>query len=124
MEKGKRVSIRQLQLRNLEELQAYQRLGTVEELKSMKENGAFSGVELAQIYAMQRKLRQYQEIGTVEEFKALKEKNKPKEVTEIHCDEYYCPACHSENNCDEFTVNDTYCPVCGQALKKKGNKDD
>ena len=124
MEKGKRVTVRQLQARNLEELQAYQRLGTVEELKSMKENGAFSGVELAQIYAMQRKLKQYQEIGTVEEFKALKEKNKPKEVTEIHCDEYYCPACYSENNCDEFTVNDTYCPVCGQALRKKGNKDD
>lgn len=47
-------------------LQEYQSIGTVEEIKSMKENGAFSGIELAQIAAMQMKLRKYQEIDTVE----------------------------------------------------------
>ena len=57
----------------LEEIQAYRAIGTVEELKTMKENGAFSGVELAQIAAMQMKLKEYQAIGTVEEFKTLKD---------------------------------------------------
>ena len=56
----------------LEELEQYRAIGTVEELQAMKENGAFSGVELAQIAAMQMKLKKYMEIGTLEEFKALK----------------------------------------------------
>lgn len=45
------------------------------------------------------------------------EKQIPKKITEIHCDEYYCPACGAENNCDEYVVNDQYCPVCGHALE-------
>lgn len=57
----------------LKEIQAYRAIGTVEDLKSMKENGSFSGIELAQLAAMQMRLRDYQAIGTVEEFKALKE---------------------------------------------------
>lgn len=60
------------------EIQQYRAIGTVEDLKTMKENGAFSGVELAQILAMQKELKKYQSIGTIEEFKALKEKNEPK----------------------------------------------
>lgn len=58
----------------LEEIQQYRAIGTVEELKSMKENGAFTGVELAQLAAMQMRLKEYSAIGTIEEFKALKEK--------------------------------------------------
>lgn len=41
------------------ENQQYKAIGTVEELRSMKENGAFSGIELAQIAAMQMKLKAY-----------------------------------------------------------------
>ena len=39
-----------------------------------------------------------------------------KVVEEIHCDEYFCPNCGAENNCDEYVVTDRYCPVCGQKL--------
>lgn len=38
----------------------------------------------------------------------------PMKITEIHVDEYYCPACGAENNCDEGYVQDAYCPACGQ----------
>ena len=62
-------------------------------------------------------LQQYRAIGTVEEFQALKEKSVAKKVKEIHTDEYYCPACGSENMCsDAKTVGHKYCPECGQAL--------
>ena len=65
----------------LQELEAYRTIGTVEELKTMKENGAFTGVELAQLAAMQMRLKEYSAIGTIEEFKALKEFKKT--ITEI-----------------------------------------
>ena len=41
----------------------------------------------------------------------------PEEVEEVHCDEYYCPACGAENNADQHIVDDDYCPRCGQRLK-------
>lgn len=47
--------------------------------------------------------------------KAL-EKQIPKKVINIHCDEYFCPRCSSENNCDQYIVRDKYCPNCGQKL--------
>lgn len=56
----------------LEEVKAYRAIGTVEDLKTMKENGAFTGVELAQILAMQMELKKYQSIGTVEELQEMK----------------------------------------------------
>lgn len=59
----------------LEEIQEYRAIGTVEELQSMKDNGAFSGMELAQLAIMQMRLKEYEAIGTVDEFKALKEKS-------------------------------------------------
>lgn len=40
----------------------YRAIGTVEDLKSMKENGAFTGIELAEIVAMQMKLKEYQQL--------------------------------------------------------------
>lgn len=49
----------------------------------------------------------------IEEFSA---KQTPMKVAEIHVDEYFCPACGAENNCDHGNVQDTYCPVCGQRL--------
>lgn len=49
---------------------------------------------------------------------ALK-KQIPMEVTEVHVDEYYCPACGSENVCDQLMVTDNYCPMCGQKIYQK-----
>ena len=50
---------------------------------------------------------------------AIEEMNRrrtPMKITEIHVDEYFCPACGAENNCDQGCVQDAYCPVCGQRL--------
>ena len=44
------------------------------------------------------------------------EKQVPEKITEIHCDEYYCPICGAENLCDQYQVTDKFCPNCGQAL--------
>lgn len=48
----------------------------MEELKQLKENGAFTGRELAQIAAMQMTLKKYREIGTPEECRSAVEKMK------------------------------------------------
>ena len=44
------------------------------------------------------------------------QKQIPMEITDIHVDEYYCPACGAENGCNDGTVEDKFCPECGQAL--------
>jgi len=57
---------------------------------------------------------------------AIEEMNRretPMEITEIHVDEYYCPACGAENNCDQGRVQDAYCPVCGQRLFQEPPKE-
>ena len=65
------------------------------------------------------RLRQYEQTGiTPEEIAKLKERDTAMEITEIHVDEYYCPACGAENNCDQGVVEDNFCPRCGQRLKK------
>lgn len=46
----------------------------------------------------------------------------PMEIKEIHVDEYYCPACGSENNCDQGEVTDKYCPMCGQRIYQEGKR--
>lgn len=46
----------------------------------------------------------------------VNEKQEPMEVKEIHVDEYFCPACGSENTCDQGIVGDKFCSNCGQAL--------
>lgn len=42
---------------------------------------------------------------------------------DIHVDEYYCPACGAENNCDQGNVGDNYCPRCGQRVFQKKKED-
>lgn len=42
------------------------------------------------------------------------EKQLPMKIKEIHLDEYFCPACGSENGCNDGVVGDNYCPNCGQ----------
>lgn len=54
-------------IKALEEVTQYRAIGTVEELKQLKEDGAFTGLELAQIAIGQMKLKEYHAIGTVEE---------------------------------------------------------
>ena len=61
-------------------------------------------------------IQQYRKIGTVEECDEAVEKQKTMKVNEVHVDEYYCPACGSENNCDYGKVHDKYCPMCGHAI--------
>ncbi|MBP3543030.1 MAG: hypothetical protein J6J86_02265, partial [Lachnospiraceae bacterium] len=67
-------------LNRSEKLKEFEAIGTVEEFKTMKENGSFSGVELAQLAAMQMRLRDYQTIGSVEECRAAVERMKPRKV--------------------------------------------
>lgn len=59
--------IMEMSIKALEEVQQYRALGTPEDLKAMKEHGAFTGTELAQLAAMQMRLREYEQIGTPEE---------------------------------------------------------
>lgn len=53
-----------------------------------------------------------------EQVKELKERDTAMEINEIHVDEYYCPACGAENNCDQGVVEDNFCPRCGRRLKR------
>lgn len=62
----------------------YRKLGTPEDLREMMDNGSFTGIELAQIAAIQMKLKKYEDIGTVEECRAAIEKQK----TEKHMEEW------------------------------------
>lgn len=64
------------------------------------------------------RLAEYEDTGlTPPEIMELKERNTAMEINEIHVDEYFCPACGSENNCDQGVVEDRFCPMCGQRLK-------
>ena len=69
--------------------------------------------------------RMYKGNPTTNQLEALKiayaalDKQLPMEVTDIHVDEYYCPACGAENNCDNGIVGDKYCPECGQAIDRR-----
>lgn len=65
-----------------------------------------------------KRLLEYEDTGlTPPEIMELKERDTAMEINEIHVDEYYCPACGSENNCDQGVVEDNFCPRCGQRLK-------
>lgn len=55
----------------------------------------------------------------VTEYRKLKERDTVMEINEIHVDEYYCPACGAENNCDQGVVEDNFCPRCGRRLKRR-----
>ena len=97
-------------IKALEEIQQYRAIGTAEDLQTMKDNGAFSAVELAKIAAMLKRLKVYEAIGTVEEFKAFKEKNVAKKpIDKIMYLE--CPTCG-----DVGILDCGYCSACGQKL--------
>lgn len=104
-----------LAINALEEVQQYRAIGTPEELQTMKEHGGFTGVELANIAAMQMKLKEYETIGTPEECWEAVEKQtdeKPTAVLGIFGGtEYECKNCGSD-----VCYGDEYCRWCGQKL--------
>ena len=93
-----------------------------EAIETIKSNMPTSGYQMLResldmaITAL-KEIQQYRKIGTVEECREAVEKQKGMQVNEIHVDEYFCPACGSENNNGDFGVpGDHYCPICGQAI--------
>lgn len=46
----------------LEELKSYKDIGTLKELKELKENGAFTGLELTKLAIMQKELKEYKDL--------------------------------------------------------------
>ena len=76
--------------------------------------------ELDEGYLGMCELKAYEDTGlTPEQIMELKERDTAMEINEIHVDEYYCPACGAENNCDQGVVEDNFCPRCGQRLKRR-----
>lgn len=70
-------------------------------------------------YEICETLADYEDTGlTPEQIRELKERDTAMEINEIHVDEYYCPACGAESNCDQGVVEDNFCPRCGHRLKK------
>ena len=66
------------------------------------------------------RLDKFEKLGLEpEEIKKLKERDTPLEITDIHVDEYFCPACYAENLCDNGYVADNFCPVCGHRYRRK-----
>lgn len=74
--------------------------------------------ECPEINKIYERLAEYEDTGlTPPEIMELKERDTAMEINEIHVDEYYCPVCGAENNCDQGVVEDNFCPNCGQRLK-------
>ena len=113
-EDGKAFEDLEMAIKVLEEIEQYREIGTVEELKDMKNN----------YYEAVSDWRQYKKVGTVEVFKYLKEKNTPKKPLEVYeegeeKDDYYCvcficPSCSGARLGESFKPN--YCKCCGQLL--------
>lgn len=99
----------------LEEIEQYRAIGTPEELQTMKEHGGFTGVELANIAAMQMKPKEYEAIGTPEECREAVEKQTDEKPTAVlgtfGGTEYECKNCGSD-----VCYGDEYCRWCGQKL--------
>lgn len=105
----------EMAIKALEEVQQYRAIGTPEELQTMKEHGGFTGVELANIAAMQMKLKEYEAIGTPEECREAVEKQTDEKPTAVlgtfGGTEYECKNCGSD-----VCYGDEYCRWCGQKL--------
>lgn len=72
---GKEKCAYSMAIEALEEVMKYRELGTIEELKDLKD-GKLSGRELAMIAVDVNKLKKYQEIGTVEECREARERQR------------------------------------------------
>lgn len=85
---------REAAIQALNEVEEYRAIGTPEELRSLKER-AFTGIELAQIAAMQMRLKEYERIGTPEECRAAVEKQKIDKDLESHDEKHVLRYCIS-----------------------------
>lgn len=117
-------------IKALEEVQQYRAIGTPEELKSLKENGAFTGMELAQLVAIQMSLREYEKIGTVEECREALEKQTAKKPEFVDTrfmnngkhisDGCQLQKCYKCPNCNQHIFHvwddELYCKYCGQHI--------
>lgn len=97
----------------IRELLRYRKIGSVEAI--LQAVNVLS-LDNEKITAMFDELFAYRKIGTVQECQDAASKQTPVEVTDVHCDEYFCPACGSENLADQGVVEDRHCPACGQAI--------
>lgn len=103
----------------LSEIQQYRAIGTVEEIRKLKESN-LSGLELAEIAVAVRILKEYKAIGTVEECWQARERQrakKPKSINRVDEETIYMRCA----NCGLTTVlyrgmEPDYCPKCGQAI--------
>ena len=86
---------REAAIQALNEVEEYRAIGTPEELRSLKER-PFTGIELAQIAAMQMRLKEYERIGTPEECRAAMEKqNSTNKELESHDEKHTLECCIS-----------------------------
>lgn len=94
---------------NLEEIQQYRAIGTIEEFRKLRKMFGDDFPEMSEVVKrILKEYPEYQSIGTVEEIQALKEKNVAKEM-----ETYYCPICR--HYFEDGEVHN-YCPDCGQKL--------
>ena len=93
-------------IKSRKQLKEYQQLGTIEELKVMKES-SFSGIELAQIYCSIEKLKEYKNLEEQGRLVKLQAKNNTTEHREcVHTKSQ----CHHENyKCSECPLTDLFC---------------
>lgn len=95
----------------MDELEEYRELGTLEELKKLKEC-ELSGIELAEIACSLNLLKDYQQIGTLEEVREAVEKQKRKKpCASNRC--YVCPHCGLVAS---LKIKHNYCDACGQHI--------
>ena len=95
----------------MQELHEYHKLGTLEEIKLLKETH-LTGVELAQISCMLKQLAEYEKIGTLEEIREAVEKHKRKKpCASNRC--YVCPHCGLVAS---LKIKHNYCDACGQHI--------
>lgn len=86
---------------------------------------AYENTELTpeEVKAVAEACKIYKSLGlTPDQIQALKERDTSMQVEEVHLDEYYCPACGAENNCNQGIVEDRFCPECGQKLKAEAHE--
>ena len=107
--KSKYVSVRQLSVRTIKELE--------EEVAYFKEN---IPLLLKEIERLKCQVQQFEAIGTIEEFKALKEKSVAKKPlpkgTHKGIDNFYCPNCNHPLTNRHEQCELPYCEICGQKL--------
>ncbi len=116
------ITMCNLAIQALEEIQKYRVIGTVEDiLKGIKQS--------EEEFEM---LMKYREIGTIEEFKALKEKNTPKKPIYSNFDENelgyiipykaVCPICGHEFEFGTWNDEQNHHCECGQKLDWEGGE--